>query len=382
MWCSWPCSVGTPSVSETPSDVPKIAASESWVAIAFPAKATSTQPERISAQNASTEPVCTTAGPSTHRIFLPLGLHAAHRLRDPLDHQALWLLRGNLARHEREGLPAAAARPLERVHLDRRRGPQTIRSPATTSLIGMVRARRPVDDDAAVHLGVLDPDPFAGDPDLGGQVRRRVEALSGKTPSWSAAMSSTSPVSGGVAPRSASLSEQPVEHLPLGADLDPREGRVVVALADLEGGHPIVGAGLDDLVEDPRQDQRVDDVAADLDDSRSPRRASYPQVRLATASGRRPNARLEPRPGPAARASPRSRRPRREARTRRRRRREPDRAHPRCSPRRRCRSGFRSPMCAAAPRPPRSRRAPCGTSARAASGRRPRPRTRARRGAE
>ena len=36
--------------------------------------AQSHRPERISAQNASTEPVCTTAGPSTQRIFLPSSL--------------------------------------------------------------------------------------------------------------------------------------------------------------------------------------------------------------------------------------------------------------------------------------------------------------------
>ena len=42
MWCSWPCSTPWPRDRSTPSEVPKIEDSMSWVAIALPPKSTST----------------------------------------------------------------------------------------------------------------------------------------------------------------------------------------------------------------------------------------------------------------------------------------------------------------------------------------------------
>ena len=61
-------------------------------------------PPRISAQRSGAEPVCTTAGPATHRIRLPASLHAPHLLGDLLDQQSLRLLARDVGRHELEGL--------------------------------------------------------------------------------------------------------------------------------------------------------------------------------------------------------------------------------------------------------------------------------------
>ena len=132
-------------------------------------------PSRTSRATSGPAPVWTTAGPHTARIRPP----AARARPDALGHlghqQALGLLRRHLRGHELERArrPAGRSRGCTRTPSL----PTTTRSPGRTRCIGHGAApRSSAHDQRAVHLRVLDVEPVAVDPHLGGQVGGGVEA--------------------------------------------------------------------------------------------------------------------------------------------------------------------------------------------------------------
>ena len=78
-WLAWPPSVGVPSATDTPSDVPSTLDSMSWVANPLPANSTSTQPASTSRARSGAPPVWTTAGPATTSTFPPRSRAARSR---------------------------------------------------------------------------------------------------------------------------------------------------------------------------------------------------------------------------------------------------------------------------------------------------------------
>ena len=139
------------------------------------------KPMRISSQMCSTLPVWTTAGPSTARIFSPAALvrrmaAAISRTVTPLG----FSLDTGLAMNSNRLCRAAVSRGEDAQALpaddDRDR-------PCARRVIGRQRAvvSSDVDQDAAIHLLILDLDPVAAEADLRAVVGGAVEAL-GKGP--------------------------------------------------------------------------------------------------------------------------------------------------------------------------------------------------------
>ena len=263
-WCSWPSSIASPCVERDAQagaeegllDVVRrqgVAGEEGLdVAVAD-------QPADVLRR-----PVWTIAGPPTSRTFFPSARVAADRGRD-------------LPEADRLGLLARDADSMNSNRVDSRgrssgttrtpAWPTTIGMPSVTSVIGTHRADLAVgvDDDAAVHLLVLHVDPLAAEPDLGPLVGRAVEAF-GEGPGD---VGRHDPRVLGVDGRGAVLDQVAEDRVELAGggrpDGDPGVARVDPpradpALADLE--RP---PHLEDPVEDLRQQQRIDDVAADLD---------------------------------------------------------------------------------------------------------------------
>ena len=122
------------------------------------------------------------------------------------------------------------------------------------------------DDEAAVHLGVLDLEPPAVD------LHRRRQVGGGVEPGREHAVHGGGDEFGvGLRDRVGAVGveagQQGRQRLLVGRrHLDAGPGQVGGGLADVHLDDAVVGLRLDDLVEDLGQDQRVDDVAGDLDD--------------------------------------------------------------------------------------------------------------------
>ncbi len=113
-----------------------MACSTSWVAIALPPNSTSTQPSRTITASAEAAPVCTTAGPTTHRIRLP-----AERTSRIWSAICCTTNACGFSLDTSEFMnvkPPSSPRVLGRLTRTPA-GPHTTRSPASTSLTGTVR---------------------------------------------------------------------------------------------------------------------------------------------------------------------------------------------------------------------------------------------------
>ena len=122
-----------------------------------------------------------------------------------------------------------------------------------------------VDADAAVHLLVGDVHPVPAEPDLGAEVGGAVEPVRegpGDVGPGDGAVGGL----GGDGPVRVDLGEDALEDLGgVGPDLDADVRRVVLPLADAELLDLVAGPAGEDGVEDLGQQQRVDDVAVQLD---------------------------------------------------------------------------------------------------------------------
>ena len=218
--------------------------------------------------NCSRAPVCTTAGPPTTRTFCPLAracriqsatARITHRLRllarDGRAHEAED--RGRLARAlDRDDAHAVAGQQRSA----RRRAP-----PSSGRHSGPTAPQR----DPAVHLRVADRRPAPVDQDVGLEVGRRVEAARGRRRRPAPARRPRLASSIGAAPWALRLDHGRLEQLGgRGDDLDAGVARVGLVLADVELLDLVLDAEPHQLVHDPRQHQRVDDVAAQLDHPR------------------------------------------------------------------------------------------------------------------
>ena len=131
---------------------------------------------------------------------------------------------------------------------------------------GRVRRRSSSHDEAAVHLGVVHVEPLAAEPDPGLEVGRGVEAVGEHA--VHARRLGDGRLAGVdlVDPAGLQAHQQPLEGLVvLGRDRDPGAAGVVRLVPDVEGVDDVVAAVLPDVVEDPRQDAAVHQVAGDLD---------------------------------------------------------------------------------------------------------------------
>ena len=175
MWCSWPCSTPRPCCRSTPSEVPNNAASMSWVASAFPANRMSTKPASTRATIAGAAPVWTTAGPPTQRILRPSSLMSRICW-------AIWRTSSACGFSEETSEFMNSKPPALRSIAGSGTtftplAPHTSWSPVRTSLTGDRPRPVALDDDPAVHLGVLDRHPRAAEPDDRLQVGRGVEVV-------------------------------------------------------------------------------------------------------------------------------------------------------------------------------------------------------------
>ena len=122
------------------------------------------------------------------------------------------------------------------------------------------------DDQGAVHLRVVDVDPVATDPHLGGQVGRRVEAL-GQDAVDVGRHGDRVGLGQPVGAVDLQLGDESGEGVLVGGgDLETGPAGVDVGAADVDVDHAVVGAGVDDDVEHLGQDEGVDDVPLNLDD--------------------------------------------------------------------------------------------------------------------
>ena len=238
----------------------------SWVARALPAKRVWTQPSRISWATCSAEPVWTIAGPPTSRTFLPAARVARIASATPWRLTALGFSLETFEpmKPNRRRL----ARPLGRDDADARRGRRRSacpsvdvghrHAPGRLASTGRRRSRSPSPGRRRRPSGRRGGPGSAGWSccrSRRGRPRRCRPATTWASSGWTGeAPCSTR------SPRIASSSAGRA-----GPDGDPGVARVDPpgadrALADLE--RP---AHLEDAVEDLGQEQRVDDVAADLD---------------------------------------------------------------------------------------------------------------------
>ena len=151
----------------------------SWVASALPANSTSTKPASTSATIAGAAPVCTTPGTADPQHLLAGRLGLAHAVGDLADQHGLRLLAGDVGLHEAERRP----RPWSStgtVDLDAGGAADDLHAGLHVGHRQRVDAQRvagALDDQAAVHLGVLDADPAAVEADPGLEVGGGVEAV-------------------------------------------------------------------------------------------------------------------------------------------------------------------------------------------------------------
>ena len=247
----------------------------SWVARALPAKRTWTQPSRINWATCAAEPVCTIAGPPTSSTFFPAARVARMASTTPctLTDLGFSLETVELMKPNRADL----ARPLDRQHAHPRVPDHDRHADLDADHRDAPRlAGGAVDHDPAVHLLVVHVDPSAAQADLGRLVGRAVEALGeragdiGRDDLRVLRMDRRGAVLDEVA-------QDRLERLVVvGLDGDPGVARVGsphadLALADLERS-----PHQQDAVEDLGQEQRVDDMAADLDLLDHSRRRSRP----------------------------------------------------------------------------------------------------------
>ena len=122
-----------------------------------------------------------------------------------------------------------------------------------------------VDQDAAVHLRPLHRDPAAVEADEGLQVGGGVEVL--REDAVAGAGSSAGVVLLDELHAVLLQIAQDLVQLLLGGRGDPKEGQRLVVLlrAHLEAQDAVLPAALEDVVEHPGQQQRVDDVPFELD---------------------------------------------------------------------------------------------------------------------
>ena len=149
--------------------------------------------------------------------------------------------------------------------------PHTIRIPARTSAIGSVRTvgrgAVALDDQAAVHLGVLHRRPSGRRCGPGSRGWCWSRSRRGRRRRARPRSTSASPGSTWLTPWICSRIRMPLEGvLVVGGDLDPGVRRVVGAVPDVELVDAVVAAVLVDVVEHLREGCRVDQVSPDLDD--------------------------------------------------------------------------------------------------------------------
>ena len=180
---------------------------------------------------------------------------------DLLHHERLRLLRAHLAVHELEHRGASL--------LGRSVDPHT--AVADHDLVADAHpvhrdGAHPatVDDEPAVHLRVLHRHPLAVDEHVGGEVGGGVEA--GREHAV-AVSGDEREVAGGDPVGAVDLErlDEPVELVLFALELDARAARIGVGAPDLDVGQVVGDTGLDDGVEDLGEEQRVDDVAGQLD---------------------------------------------------------------------------------------------------------------------
>ena len=252
------------SQTETPSDVPITLDSMSWVAKPLPAKSTSIQPSRTSRATSGPAPVWITAGPHTASILPPVLAARMRAATSPTsrpfgfsDETSDAMNSNGLAPRGRSGGAARARRR------DRRRS----RSPARTRCIGAVRRRPSASRTTAQSIsGFSTSTQWPPMPDrrrqVGGGVEARGQDAVGVAGNQPRVLDGHA-----VGAVHLQLGQKGGEDLlVVGDDLDAGPARVGVGLADLHVDDAVVGAGRDDHVEHLGQDQRVDDVALDLDD--------------------------------------------------------------------------------------------------------------------
>ena len=240
--------------------MPSTLDSMSWVAKPLPAKSTSIQPSRTSRATAGPPPVWMTAGPQTARTVARRGRWAA-RMRSATCATSSAL---GFSEDTSEFMNSKARR-------SRSRSGAWTRTPSWPTTIAVAGAHavhrhgahdgRPSpspssDDEAAVHLRVLDGHPVAVDAHVGGEVGGGVEAgrehavavggdQLGVAVAHPAGAVHREALAQGVDGRLVVVGDSSMHH-PAGVE---------VGATDLDGVDPVVDAGLDDEVEDLREDQ-------------------------------------------------------------------------------------------------------------------------------
>jgi hypothetical protein len=122
-----------------------------------------------------------------------------------------------------------------------------------------------VDDDAAVHLRVLDRDPVTSEPDHGLEVGRRVEVVGEDAVGLGGPEQDLAGIGRVDAVRLQPHHEAREVVLLLGAHGEDGVRLVDRRLADGEAVDRVVAAVLEDVVEDPGEHSRVDEMSAYLD---------------------------------------------------------------------------------------------------------------------
>ena len=252
-WLAWPPSTGTPSATPTPSDVPSTLDSRSWVAKPLPVNRQLIQPCSTSAARSGPAPVWIAAGPATSRTRPPSS--RAARIRS-----ATWRISRALGFSEdtsefmNSNAPATLRRSGGRTRTPSR--PTTTRSP-TADPVHRHRA------DPAVGVATTRPQSISGfstrchSPSAAPRSRGwwwsgtpRAARRPGRPPSWP-------PRTGRRGWRRAPAGRRGAASSSPSSSWCTRIGaarRVAVRLADGHVEQLVVGAGLEDGVEDLGQE--------------------------------------------------------------------------------------------------------------------------------
>ena len=206
--------------------------------------------------------------------LLPLGAGRPDRVDHAPDADRLGLLARNGRAHEAEH--ADFTRPFDRQHAHPRMADHDRHADRHVAHRNAARlAAGAVDDDPAVHLLVVDVDPAAAETDLGRLVGRAVKPFGKRTGDVGRDHRGVF----GMNRRGAVLdqiAQDGLEHfLIVGPDRDPRIARIGAAHADLALADLERAAHQQDAIQDLGQEQRVDDVTANLDLLDHARRAWY-----------------------------------------------------------------------------------------------------------